>query len=251
MEALCFDARLVCFLRSSSCRSLPTLRPCYLLHPALSKDQIAFRHADDIWVVARTGGEAVRLTSAASVVDGPFFSPDGQTIAYSARIHGNLDVYTIPANGGVPHRLTYHPGDDSVVGWSPDGKDILFLSGRAAWNDFSQLFRIHADGSALPVAVPASIGRQRLAFTRRKADRLRKGSADVDTMLPPGATLYSRICGATLARAHARWGDRIAIASYLGKSDAFDRAIADFSAAYADQNERDYAAFRAAVDWPG
>ena len=74
-----------------------------------------------------------------------------------------------------------------------------------------------------------------------------KGSADVDNMLVPGATLYSRICAATLARAHARWGDRIAIASYLGKSDAFDRAIADFSAAYADQNERDYEAFAAAV----
>jgi hypothetical protein len=74
-----------------------------------------------------------------------------------------------------------------------------------------------------------------------------KGSADVDTMLPPGATLYSRICGATLARAHARWGDRIAIASYLGNGDAFDRAVADFSAAYADQNEQDYAAFSAAV----
>jgi hypothetical protein len=75
-----------------------------------------------------------------------------------------------------------------------------------------------------------------------------KGSADVDTMLAPGAALYSRLCGATLARAHARWGDRIAIASYLGKGDAFDRAIADFSATYADQNERDYAAFSAAVD---
>ena len=74
-----------------------------------------------------------------------------------------------------------------------------------------------------------------------------KGSADVDSMLVPGATLYSRICGATLARAHARWGDRIAIASYLGKGDAFDRAIADFSAAYADQNERDYEAFTAAI----
>ena len=75
-----------------------------------------------------------------------------------------------------------------------------------------------------------------------------KGSADVDTMLPPGATLYARICGATLARAHARWGDRIAVASYLGNGEGFDRAIADFSAAYADQNERDYAAFSAAVD---
>ena len=74
-----------------------------------------------------------------------------------------------------------------------------------------------------------------------------KGSADVDSLLVPGATLYSRICGATLARAHARWGDRIAIASYLGKGDAFDQAIADFSAAYADQNERDYATFAAAV----
>jgi hypothetical protein len=75
-----------------------------------------------------------------------------------------------------------------------------------------------------------------------------KGSADIDTLLVPGATLYARICGATLARAHARWGDRIAIASYLGNGESFDRAIADFSAAYADQNERDYAAFAAAVN---
>ena len=74
-----------------------------------------------------------------------------------------------------------------------------------------------------------------------------KGSADIESMLVPGAALYARICGATLARAHARWGDRIAIASYLGKGDAFDRAIAAFSAAYADQNEKDYAAFAAAV----
>jgi uncharacterized protein (DUF2252 family) len=74
-----------------------------------------------------------------------------------------------------------------------------------------------------------------------------KGSADVGSLLVSGANLYSRICGATLARAHARWGDRIAIASYLGKGDAFDRAIADFSAAYADQNERDYNKFTGAV----
>ncbi len=75
-----------------------------------------------------------------------------------------------------------------------------------------------------------------------------KGSADVDTMLVSGATLYSRLCGATLARAHARWGDRIAIASYLGKGATFDQSIADFSAAYADQNERDYEAFVAAIN---
>ena len=66
-------------------------------------------------------------------------------------------------------------------------------------------------------------------------------------MRVPGATLYSRICGATLARAHARWGDRIAIAAYLGTGPGFDRAIARFAVAYADQTERDHAAFAAAV----
>ncbi len=74
-----------------------------------------------------------------------------------------------------------------------------------------------------------------------------KGGANVDRLQVRGAWLYARLCGATLARAHARWGDRIAIAAYLGKSDTFDRAIADFSAVYADQNERDYDAFAAAI----
>ena len=75
-----------------------------------------------------------------------------------------------------------------------------------------------------------------------------KGSADVDTMAASVMTIYAQMCAATLARAHSRSGDRIAIASYLGNSDAFDRAIADFSSAYADQNERDYQALVHAVD---
>jgi len=74
-----------------------------------------------------------------------------------------------------------------------------------------------------------------------------KGSVEVESMRAPGLTLYARLCGATLARAHARLGDRVAIAAYLGKGDAFDRAIAGFSVAYADQNERDYEAFTKAV----
>ena len=74
-----------------------------------------------------------------------------------------------------------------------------------------------------------------------------KGGANIDNLRVPGATFYGRLCAATLARAHARWGDRIAIASYLGKADTFDRAIADFSVAYADQNERDYEAFTKAL----
>jgi Uncharacterized protein conserved in bacteria (DUF2252) len=75
-----------------------------------------------------------------------------------------------------------------------------------------------------------------------------KGGAEVENLIPSSATVYARICAATLARAHARWGDRIAIASYLGKGDAFARAVADFCEAYADQNERDYGAFAAALN---
>ena len=74
-----------------------------------------------------------------------------------------------------------------------------------------------------------------------------KVSADVDTMMPEALPIYAQACGWTLARGHARSGDRIAIAGYLGSGDAFDRGIADFAVAYADQNERDYAAVSDAV----
>jgi uncharacterized protein (DUF2252 family) len=74
-----------------------------------------------------------------------------------------------------------------------------------------------------------------------------KFSVPIEQMLPQGMTLYARLCGATLARAHARSGDRIALAAYLGGSDKFDQAIADFAETYADQNERDYAALQTAV----
>jgi uncharacterized protein (DUF2252 family) len=74
-----------------------------------------------------------------------------------------------------------------------------------------------------------------------------KGGVEVENFRPGGAELYGRLCGATLARAHARSGDRIAIASYLGRRDTFDRAVADFAVAYADQNERDFETFAHAV----
>ena len=67
-----------------------------------------------------------------------------------------------------------------------------------------------------------------------------KGSAVIEAMVPGTMASYGRICGTTLARAHARSGDRVAIASYLGAKDVFDQALADFAEAYADQNERDY-----------
>ena len=74
-----------------------------------------------------------------------------------------------------------------------------------------------------------------------------KFSFPIELMVPRGLRIYANLCGATLARAHARSGDRIAIAAYLGGSDVFDRAIADFATAYADQNQRDYDALAAAA----
>ncbi|HEX3562568.1 MAG TPA: DUF2252 domain-containing protein [Solirubrobacterales bacterium] len=88
-------------------------------------------------------------------------------------------------------------------------------------------------------------GRSRDYYIRQLRDW--KGSADVAGMTRAGMDLWGRMCAWTLARAHARSGDRIAIAAYLGTSDVFDRAIADFCIAYADQNERDYHALRDAV----
>ena len=91
----------------------------------------------------------------------------------------------------------------------------------------------------------AWLGDERDYYVRQLRDW--KGSADIEGMTGAGMELWGRMCGWTLARAHARSGDRVAIAAYLGKSDTFDRAIGRFSAAYADQNERDYQALKEAV----
>jgi uncharacterized protein (DUF2252 family) len=88
-------------------------------------------------------------------------------------------------------------------------------------------------------------GRTRDFYVRQLQDW--KGSAQVETMLPKGMRLYGQLCGWTLARAHARSGDRIAIAAYLGEDDAFTRAVSAFADAYADLNEQDFAQFAAAV----
>jgi hypothetical protein len=74
-----------------------------------------------------------------------------------------------------------------------------------------------------------------------------KGSFEVEESIPPGLTKYVGACAQALARAHARSGDRIAIAAYLGNGPTFDRAIADFAASYADQNEKDYETLKQAA----
>ena len=146
-----------------------------------------------------------------------------------------------------------------------DGEDPLFLQTKEAQESVLERFvgkskyanngqRVVAGQRLMQATSDIFLGWQRVTgfdgqirdfYVRQLRDR--KGSADVDTMRTSQMTFYARACAATLARAHARSGDRIAIASYLGKSDLFDGAIADFAAAYADQNEHDYQALLDAV----
>ena len=104
------------------------------------------------------------------------------------------------------------------------------------------MIAVHDDSTAIaPIIV---VSRMRSVL---KPSTPRKYSAPIEQMRPAVLAGYGRMCGWTLARAHARSGDRTAIASYLGASDVFDRAVTEFAAAYADQNERDHKALVAAV----
>ncbi len=128
-----------------------------LQKPTLSATRIAFVYAGDLWIVARSGGEAQRLTSGAGIETRPYFSPDGNEIAFTGEYDGNVDVYTVPAAGGVPRRLTWHPAPDETLGWTPDGQSILFRSNRDSYSRFSQLFTV-AKAGGFPSALPLPMG---------------------------------------------------------------------------------------------
>jgi tricorn protease len=134
--------------------SAPAQGTRLLRHPTINRDQIAFAYASDLWVVARAGGTARRLTSSANVDAEPFFSPDGSLIAYTATVGGNTDVYVIPSAGGEPKRLTFHPGADAARGWTPDGKRVIFGSGRtSAPTAYFRLWTVSVDGG-MPETLP-------------------------------------------------------------------------------------------------
>jgi tricorn protease len=132
--------------------------PLLLRHPTVSAKQIVFVYGGDLWSVPKEGGVAQRLTSANGAASLPVFSPDGTEIAFTGTYDGNADVYVIPASGGTPRRLTYHPSPDLVVGWTRDGKQVLFASPRSSHLGYSQLFTISRDGgfpSELPLPIAA------------------------------------------------------------------------------------------------
>ena len=143
-----FLAIIFLFLLSATPATAISTTDTRMMHqPDLSATHIAFIYANDLWV-ARTDGTGVRrLTSDAGVESLPRFSPDGKTIAFSAEYDGNTDVYTIPVEGGMPVRLTWHPSADGVRGFTPDGSAVLFASNREAFsNRYMNLFTVPLSG---------------------------------------------------------------------------------------------------------
>ncbi len=120
--------------------------PTLFQKPTVNRTHIVFVYAGDLWIVGREGGEARRLTTGTGIETNPYFSPDGTTIAFTGQYDGNTDVYIVPATGGVPKRLTYHPAPDIAVAWTADGKHILFRSSRNSYSRFQRLFTIAVEG---------------------------------------------------------------------------------------------------------
>jgi len=156
-----FFAAVLWFLATPELAAQSANPYALLRKPTVSKTQIAFSYGGDLWVVDRSGGEAKRLTSDVGIEIDPLFSPDGTMIAFTGEYDGNEDVYVIPGGGGIPKRLTSHPGADQVVGWTRDGKHIVFRSARQSYSGFTQLYMVGVTGGLpellpLPMAVEGS-----------------------------------------------------------------------------------------------
>jgi tricorn protease len=130
-----------------------------LRFPTINGNQIVFSYAGDLYTVPVSGGMARKLTSDAGYEMFSHFSPDGSTIAFTAQYDGNTEIYTIPSKGGVPARLTItatlgrddisdRMGPNNIVmGWTPDGKNIIYRSRKQTFNDFiGQLFIVPVTG---------------------------------------------------------------------------------------------------------
>src|SRR5215471_10626530 len=148
--SLCLRLSQLCVLLFSFAAAIPigaqSSAPLLLRDPSISKTQIAFAYAGNIWTADRDGKDVRRLTVGGHESK-PVFSPDGSLIAFTGDYDGNRGIYVVPATGGEPRRLTYHPADLLALNWTPDGKRILFVTGRTAFaGGVSELFTVPVEG---------------------------------------------------------------------------------------------------------
>jgi tricorn protease len=141
--ALAIVLMAISLSRSGAAAGMPIL---LAQQPTLSATQIVFVFAGDLWSVSRQGGVATRLTTGVGLESSPSFSPDGRWIAFTAQYDGNTDVFVMPAAGGVPKRLTWHPDTDAALGWTSDGKRVLFSSVRSSYSRTREFFTVGLDG---------------------------------------------------------------------------------------------------------
>lgn len=137
-----------------------------LRFPAIHGNTVAFSYAGDLWTAPVSGGTATRLTAHPGMELFAHFSPDGQWIAFTGQYDGDEQVYVVPVRGGVPKQLTFYPSrgpvaprwgwDNQVYGWTPDGKKIVFRSGRESWaTGITRLFTVPmAGGPSEPLPMP-------------------------------------------------------------------------------------------------
>jgi tricorn protease len=141
-----------------------------LRFPAIHDGQVVFTYAGDLYTVASSGGMARKLTNHEGFEMFARFSPDGKQLSFTAQYDGNTEVYVMPAEGGVPVRLTYtatlgrddisdRMGPNNIVmTWSPDGKNIIYRSRKQTFNDFvGQLYSVPVNGG-LSSEIPLSTG---------------------------------------------------------------------------------------------
>lgn len=177
--------------------------------PAISANHLAFVYAGDIWLADHNGKNPQRITTHPADELAPVFSPDGKSIAFTARYDGNTDVYVVGIDGGQPKRLTWHPGPDTVAGWSVDGKRVLFASPReVALGRSNQLYEVAVEGGFEKKVMEAQAfeGRwsadgkrlayrpYRLAYSNNAGWRLnRGGSAPPIWIIDPVANTWERV----------------------------------------------------------
>ncbi|MEP7365287.1 MAG: PDZ domain-containing protein [Acidobacteriota bacterium] len=184
------------FLVVAAYAGLLTAADSYQLfrQPALSKTQLVFHYAGDLWSVPREGGEARRLTSSQGEEIDPYFSPDGKLIAFTGQYDGNTDVFVVPATGGQPKRITYHPGADLARGWTPDGKRVMFRSTRNMPSRGSRLYTVPIDGATDGSA-------EELPFPLAEAGSLAPDAARIAyEPVPPAFNWWKRYRGGRMSK---------------------------------------------------
>ncbi|HET7219125.1 MAG TPA: hypothetical protein VFJ02_13805, partial [Vicinamibacterales bacterium] len=191
-----------------SARVAPTSPIKLARHPDYSNGKVTFSYLGDIWLASDDGSNVQRLTDNLAREIYPRFSPDGKAIAFSSNRNGNNDVFVVASSGGTPKRLTYHTGNDDVVGWTRDSQHVIFRAARGdgAFPSVATLYQVAvAGGQEKPLPVDwgywgsfSPDGRS-LVFNRHPSTWSRRhyrGSYSADLWIADlGAKTYSRLLG--------------------------------------------------------